>query len=295
MSRFRNVCFTNFDCEKKYLDERIRYLIAQKEICPSTKKEHIQGYVEFDRALTFGQIKTILGNSTHIQRRNGNQQQAIRYCQKEESRAKPEYKIEIGAPSEQGARNDIHAMNDMALTGSPITDIVAEHPSSLRYVNNILRLQQFLDPPVRQVSEYVIAQDSEELGVYLVQNQGQIFHFHSGFESYNFQTRMIVWNRQSMMERRDRVSISLGHPMTLETRQGPRVCYITEIIYLISMEEYNRIDRCDQPSPENRSDTSSSWELPKSGVFSGISEPHCHIDGVPSVPKKRRMVEVEEM
>jgi len=275
MSQFRNVCFTSFDCDKKYSDDRIKYLIAQKEKCPSTGKLHMQGYVEFDRPLRMGQIKSILGEC-HIERRKGNQQQAIKYCQKIASRAEPHYSIEMGQPGEQGARTDLEAMNEMALSGANIVDIVAEHPTSLRYVNNIVRLQSFLPPQFRVIETIHI--DREEIESYCREWSGHIFHYYDGFETYQQQSVCIVWEKGNFDMDQYYFPIFEGSPLTMRTRSGSRVCFITTVVIV----EFP----VTTPSPV-KSETSSvsidsTWERPLLG------QSYCHVDGLPSVPKKIR-------
>ena len=45
--RTRNVCFTGFnETGYEFNEKQMKYLVVGKEICPTTGKEHWQGYVE---------------------------------------------------------------------------------------------------------------------------------------------------------------------------------------------------------------------------------------------------------
>ena len=59
--RTRNVCFTGFnETGYKFNEKQMKYLVVGKEICPTTGKEHWQGYVELKNAKTFSAIKNYL-------------------------------------------------------------------------------------------------------------------------------------------------------------------------------------------------------------------------------------------
>ena len=125
-------------------NDRIKYYVYQREICPHTRKIHIQGYIEFNKTTTFNQVLEVLpktmrdiGHNTDtpfhpcIFVRRGTQQQAIEYCKKQESRMTPESflrecriyndkltdfePIEFGAPARQGASESKKTGLDEAL------------------------------------------------------------------------------------------------------------------------------------------------------------------------------------
>lgn len=99
-NRLRNWCFTSYDWEQfKVPDEDpdFRYCVYQPEACPTTKKYHYQGYIEFNKAKAFSTVKELLGDPTvHLEPRRGTREQARAYCMKDDSRL-PGYKpIEFG-------------------------------------------------------------------------------------------------------------------------------------------------------------------------------------------------------
>lgn len=79
---------------------------------------HLQGYFETCRPLgsnkpqrkSLKQVKMLLGNRAHIEKRWGTQFQAIEYCKKE-----GDY-WELGTPRKQGARSDLDGLREMANT-----------------------------------------------------------------------------------------------------------------------------------------------------------------------------------
>lgn len=115
--KFRNVCFTinNPGADLDFDDEKMQYLIYQEEMgvevngVPGT--HHFQGYLELKEQTTFLQVKAIIGDRAHIERRRGTQKQAIDYCRKEGreqgGRIEGTEVREHGSRKEQGSRNDV--------------------------------------------------------------------------------------------------------------------------------------------------------------------------------------------
>lgn len=104
MDRVRCICFTlnNWtEVEKQSLleYEYFDYCILGFE--GKDKTEHIQGYAELSKRMTFKQLKKF-NNRWHIQKRRGTQEEAINYCKKEGDF------IEIGEKRTQGKRNDLN-------------------------------------------------------------------------------------------------------------------------------------------------------------------------------------------
>lgn len=65
------------------LPEHVTYICWGEEVCPTSGRDHFQGYVEFDGAFTMGRVKDLLGDpSIHVDPRRGTQSQAIDYTKK---------------------------------------------------------------------------------------------------------------------------------------------------------------------------------------------------------------------
>jgi uncharacterized protein YdaT len=111
MARARNWCYTLHD----YTDEeavtlvtqKCRYTIVGKEICPTTKRKHLQGYIQYDNAKTMSSIKKSTKiNRLHLEISKGSTEQNQQYCKKDKDF------IERGEPKNQGQRNDIHSIKN---------------------------------------------------------------------------------------------------------------------------------------------------------------------------------------
>ncbi len=106
--RFRSICFTSYQNEITYDQEKVQYIVFQREICPDTKKEHWQGYCELKSQMRMKAIKKMFNDNTlHIEDRKGSQEQAITYCKKDDTRKSGEEPHEYGEPKKAGRRSDL--------------------------------------------------------------------------------------------------------------------------------------------------------------------------------------------
>lgn len=154
--RVRNCCFTSYKTELNIATQEedqegqlfplVKYYIYQREICPETKKEHWQGYIEFLKPQYLNRIKEIIGDETaHIEKRKGTQKQAIEYCKK--SRTSIINTIhEFGDPGAQGQRNDLKALYDDIKNGNTLNEIVDKYPTQfIRYSKGIEKTKNIID------------------------------------------------------------------------------------------------------------------------------------------------------
>lgn len=135
MTRFRNICFTLFSFDEVDIDkvkEKFKYGIIGLEICPSTGKQHWQGYLEAFNPTTMGGVKKLLGSTVHIEKRMGTPEQAAEYCKKES------VAHEWGTISKQGSRNDIKAFVAAIKEQKTDLELLDEHPiQAARYTKMI--------------------------------------------------------------------------------------------------------------------------------------------------------------
>jgi len=146
----RNYCFTSYlvpTPDKEF----IQYMIYQMEKCPTTQKEHYQGYVEFTKPFKMAGVKKLFKDNTiHLEKRRGTQQQAIDYCRKLQSRmGEP---VQFGDPAKQGKRNDLQEVVDRIQKKRPLREIVEECTSQyIKYSRGIEKAMAILsDVPVFQ-------------------------------------------------------------------------------------------------------------------------------------------------
>jgi len=137
--KYRNWCFTSYSNEKPIFDDGVMlYLCFQKETCPTSKKEHFQGYVEFKAQKRLGEVKKVFkDDKIHVEARHGTQEQAIAYCKKKESAVLNSFE-EFGTPKRQGNRSDLDSIYDAIESGMTQKEILGEFRGhALRYIGMI--------------------------------------------------------------------------------------------------------------------------------------------------------------
>lgn len=140
----RNYVFTSYiDLDYNSLNQNqksrhIRYMVCQREICPTTNREHVQGYVEFDKMMTRNQVKESIGDpAAHLEKRLGSQQQAIDYCTKNNTRVEDSVPFILGEKAIMGERNDLKGALEAIKKKKPISEIIEEQPNLLRYYKQL--------------------------------------------------------------------------------------------------------------------------------------------------------------
>lgn len=87
-------------------EERFEYVIVGRETCPTTQREHLQGYFKLKNAATWVNVKRLFGdelNDIHLERAKGSPSQNYEYCSKEKN-----IFMEKGdRPKGQGNRSDL--------------------------------------------------------------------------------------------------------------------------------------------------------------------------------------------
>lgn len=154
MPNSRNYVFTYFKFPEHYKDyllklEKIpnfRYVVAQVEECPETKKNHIQGYIEFSKKIGMKPIRKIM-TGIHLEIRRGTRQQARQYCMKLDSRILPPFELGNFMEGGQGKRNDITKLKTLIESGKSLKQIVLEDCSNFQSIRIAEKLFQYNDNP----------------------------------------------------------------------------------------------------------------------------------------------------
>lgn len=170
-------CFTSFEKDENdtliiphFSEEddtsegRMTYMICGYEICPKSKKQHLQCYVEFKDKITLMTAKKRLKlNKAHLEARKGSGIEASDYCKKEGNFF---IRPENGEPSpdQQGQRTDYATFKTAVLAGEFNTweDILFDDrfdhivASKRNWANEIFTAWQRRQVPLqRQIEVYV--------------------------------------------------------------------------------------------------------------------------------------------
>lgn len=137
-SESRNYAFTSFalDLFEKYFDEsKMKYLIIGKEKCPTTGKEHLQGYVNLKSSRNFKYMKkNIFKNGEHFAQCIASPEINIKYCKKD-----GDFK-EWGTMPNQGKRTDLIKLKDDIMSGErTVRDITLDDPMAFHQYGRTLK------------------------------------------------------------------------------------------------------------------------------------------------------------
>lgn len=90
--------------------ENVEYIVIGRETCPTTAKQHLQGFIQLKRPRVLKKIQKIIGDPVcHIEPMRGTGLEASNYCKKDGDF------IEWGTLRTQGARTDLRGIMDDAI------------------------------------------------------------------------------------------------------------------------------------------------------------------------------------
>jgi hypothetical protein len=101
---------------------QIVYAIWQVEQAPSTRRLHCQAYLRYSCQVPLSTVINYFKDRAHVELSEGNEEQNIAYCSKDESRVLGPF--EIGEKAKPGKRKDIDVVRDMVKAGKGMRDIV---------------------------------------------------------------------------------------------------------------------------------------------------------------------------
>lgn len=127
-------CFTNNStdlCPEVYLKGEYKFLIYQLESGENTGHFHYQGYVVFNSKKKLATLKKLCSKS-HWEMRKGSHNQALEYCEKEDTRLAGPWKYgdDSDVPKGKGERTDIKRMAE-AIFQNPDMDLTEEFGAEL--------------------------------------------------------------------------------------------------------------------------------------------------------------------
>jgi len=133
----RDYCFTTYDLSWQPEDhaDKLQFCVWQHEKCPSSGREHIQGYAEFKTKVEWDIVKSVF-DKAHVDPRRGTQKQAIDYCTKKESQIEPGWNW--GTMHKQGARNDLKRLQEQIIEGDSLEKVADDNfDAYIKYTRGI--------------------------------------------------------------------------------------------------------------------------------------------------------------
>lgn len=141
----RHFAFTDFSLSdkasifNKYPDD-IRALAWSLETCPTTGRQHHQGFIQTYGQSRFAKIKKMLGDSVHIETMRGTVLDNELYCEKEG-------RLTImGQFTKQGKRTDIEGVKKLLQDGASMAEVMEKAPQIyLKYHAGLDKMKAMYD------------------------------------------------------------------------------------------------------------------------------------------------------
>lgn len=137
--------------------EDIRYLIYQLEVCPDTKRWHIQGYTVYTKKKTLSWLKQNCHATAHFESRKGTHEQARDYCKKEDSVHPMKLRLEMGDEPKPGLRKDLLAVKETIDSGVTMSVLWDTHfPEMVKYNRSLKAYRNLKTPPRNHRTEVAV-------------------------------------------------------------------------------------------------------------------------------------------
>lgn len=125
-------------------DERVTYVVCQRESAPSTGTVHLQGYAEFRVPVRLSAVRSLI--ECHWEIARGTPSECRDYCSKSDSRDVDGGPWEHGQMSGgQGRRSDLRSAMEAAAAGASQLALIEDHPSVMArystFVNSYKRMK----------------------------------------------------------------------------------------------------------------------------------------------------------
>ncbi len=140
MSRSRRWAWTTFEPACPEFLPPLSYMVCGLETCPTTQREHWQGYLELETKLRLTSLKLLPGfAAAHLEIAQGTLEENQDYCLK----TCGENYLEFGEPMLQGQRTDLTAFASAITAGDTTVDeILLAHPHTYHvYGRTLLALE----------------------------------------------------------------------------------------------------------------------------------------------------------
>lgn len=120
------------------------FFVAQKEKCPRTGRLHFQGYARFSNQVSLCALKKWLPTA-HWELSKGSEEQNIKYCTKDESRAEGEEPLTFGDAVQPGKRTDLAQVRQIIEDGGGMRE-VCQSTDSTQAIRCAEILLKYIEP-----------------------------------------------------------------------------------------------------------------------------------------------------
>lgn len=235
-------CFTNFkycDYSRVFNDyhDVIRGLAWGMETCPTTGKEHAQGYIQMYKQCRWTAIQRMFDSKCHFEVMFGSIESNETYCSKEKKFTKLGYFVS------KGYRTDLHNIKDDLMNGSSLYDIMDNYTGDfVRYHSGIMKMKSLIDQKKsmkwRDVDVTVLygkAGSGKTSYVNKKHSYENIFTLNLGagdkfmFDGYDNQDVLLIDDFNGGIKYTELLRILDGHPLPLNVKNGRAYAQFTKI------------------------------------------------------------------
>lgn len=229
--------FTDFDKTNiadgyaKYFNEYkdiIRGIAWGKEICPTTNKEHNQGFVQLYKQARFTAIQKMIKSKCHFEVMQGSVSQNEAYCSKENVYTK------LGDFVSKGFRSDLHNIKDDLKNGKCLYDIMDNYTGDfVRYHSGITKMKELIDEhsshkwrDVETTTLTGTAGSGKTSYVYKKHGYENVFKIDSSgddkfmFNGYAGQSVLLIDDFNGWIKYTYLLNVLDGHPLPLNVKNG---------------------------------------------------------------------------
>ncbi len=263
---------------QEYLDSLdtscIKYIVFQLE-SGENGTPHFQGFVVWTSPVRIRQACARLGGAAHIERAMGSDEEASKYCQKEETRVEGPWFW--GDCPHQGKRSDLIEIHAMVKAGAKRKEIIEEHFGSyLRYHKGIeiarltygarrdweMEVHVFYGPTGTGKSRKAWSEAGQEAFVLMAPNSknGPVW-----FDGYDGQKNVIIEEYYGWMRWNFLLQLLDRYPMRVPVKGGS-LEWVPKKIWICSNERpqewYNYNERMDYQTLRRRISTITRFVAP---------------------------------
>lgn len=154
LGKARGICFTVFNYESLLEDLRAtakdaEYCVLGYEVCPDTKRKHIQGYIHYKNQRSLKAFSKSLKNC-HVEVARGSPKQASEYCKKDKNFE------EYGVLPVQGHRTDWTVALKTLEEGGSVIDCIRDQPHLMPCQRALRETKMMLLEPKNRDVEVIV-------------------------------------------------------------------------------------------------------------------------------------------
>lgn len=231
-------CFTDFNEKninngyQSMFDDNndvIRGIAWGRETCPSTGKQHNQGFIQLYKQARWTSIQKMMMSKCHFEVMNGSIAENETYCSKENKYCK------LGAFVTKGFRTDLHCIKDDLKNGVSLHDIMDNYTGDyVRYYSGISKMKELIDKKNsqkwRDVETTAIVGDAgsgKTSYVYKKYGYENVFKVDSGgdlqkfpFNGYDGEKVLLIDDFNGWIQYTYMLNVLDGHPLQLNIKNG---------------------------------------------------------------------------